>query len=357
MKRLYRILVINPGSTSTKIAVFSDGEAIFSNSIKHSTDELSQFKRIIDQLNYRLQIIRKILDGNNVDLKKLDSVVGRGGLLRPIPGGTYAVNQKMLKDLNTAKRGEHASNLGGIIAHRLGKALGIPAFIVDPVVVDEMESLARISGHPTIERRSIFHALNQKAVARQAAFDLGKPYKKINLIVVHLGGGISVGCHINGRVVDVNNALDGDGPFGPERAGGLPSGQLAELCFSEKYSYEEIKKMLVGQGGIVAYLGTNDMKKIESRMKAGDAHARLIVGAMAYQVAKTVGSMAAVLKGHVDGIVLTGGLARDKEFVRLIRERISWIGRILIYPGEDEMLALAQGAMKALKNTKCVLEY
>ncbi len=357
MSKIYRILVINPGSTSTKVALFKNEKTVFSISIIHSADELSKFNRIIDQLDYRLRMVKKIFRENSVDIKQIDCIVGRGGLLRPIPGGTYAVNQKMLKDLKEAKRGEHASNLGGIMSHHLGKAQGIPAFIVDPVVVDEMEPLARTSGHPAIERRSIFHALNQKAVARKAAFNLGKPYEKINLIVVHLGGGISIGCHIKGKVVDVNNALDGDGPFAPERTGGLPSGQLAELCFSGKYNLEEMKKILTGQGGVVAYLGTNDMKEVESRMKSGDGHARKIVEAMAYQVAKTISGMAAVAKGRVDGIVLTGGLARDQEFIRMIRERVSWIGKILVYPGEDEMLALAQGALKALKNEKSVLQY
>jgi butyrate kinase len=354
---MYRILVINPGSTSTKVAFFHDEDVVFSIPIVHSMYELEKFNFIKDQLPYRLKMIEKILNDNEVDLDQVNAIVGRGGLLRPIPGGTYAVNQKMLKVLKEAKRGEHASNLGGIIAHHLGKTHRIPAFIVDPVVVDEMEPLARISGHPAIERRSIFHALNHKAIARKAAIELGKSYEKVKLIVVHLGGGISIGCHIKGKVVDVNNALDGDGPFAPERSGGLPSGQLAELCFSGKYSLEEIKKMLVGQGGVVAYLGTNDMKEIESRMNAGDAYARQIVEAMAYQVAKTIGGMAAVAKGRVDGIVLTGGLAKDTKFVRMIRERVSWIGRILIYPGEDEMLALAQGALKALKDKKSVLKY
>lgn len=357
MSRSYRILVINPGSTSTKVAVFKNEEAVFSTSLTHSTDELSKFKQISDQLDYRLKMIKTILNENNVDLKQIDGVVGRGGLLRSIPGGTYAVNSKMLKDLKQAKRGEHASNLGGIIAHHLGKMLGIPAFIVDPVVVDEMEPVARFSGHPKIERRSIFHALNQKAVARKAAIDLGKSYEKLNLIVVHLGGGISIGCHRKGRVVDVNNAFNGDGPFAPERSGGLPSGQLAELCFSGKYCLEEVEKMLVGQGGMVAYLGTNNMKKVENRVKSGERYAKQVVEAMAYQVAKTVGSMAAVMKGHVDGIVLTGGLARDKKFVRMIQEKILWIGRILVYPGEFEMIALAQGALKALQNKKFILKY
>jgi butyrate kinase len=357
MSRSYRILAINPGSTSTKVAVFDNEKTVFSISVAHSTGELSKFKRIIDQLDYRLKAIKTILQENNVDLKQIDGVVGRGGLLRPIPGGTYAVNPKMLKDLKQAKPGEHASNLGGIIAHYLGKVVGIPAFIVDPVVVDEMEPLARFSGHPKIERRSIFHALNQKAAARKATLDLGKLYEKLNLIVVHLGGGISIGCHMKGKVVDVNNAFNGDGPFAPERSGGLPSGQLAELCFSGQYRLEEVEKMLVGQGGMVAYLGTNDMKEVENRVKSGDKYAKQVVGAMAYQVAKTIGSMAAVMKGHVDGIVLTGGLARDKEFVRMIREKVSWIGRILIYPGEFEMLALAQGALKALQNKKFILKY
>lgn len=357
MKTIFQILVINPGSTSTKIALYRNEEEVFSVSVDHPVKEIRQFRTILDQLDYRTQCVHQMLKSHHVNLGAIHAIVGRGGLLRPIPGGTYLVNENMLKDLREAKRGEHASNLGSIIAHQLAEQMGIPAYIVDPVVVDEMEPLARVSGHPIIERRSIFHALNQKAIARKAALDLGKTLEKANLIVAHLGGGISIGCHVRGKVVDVNNAFNGDGPFAPERSGDLPAGQLVELCFSGKYQLEEIKKMLVGQGGLTAYLGTNDMKRINERIQSGDQKAEQIVRAMAYQVAKAIGSMATVMEGCVDGIILTGGLANDFKFIDLIRKRISWIAKVMVYPGEDEMLALAQGALRALKDQKTVLHY
>ncbi|HEK85619.1 MAG TPA: butyrate kinase, partial [Candidatus Aminicenantes bacterium] len=271
---------------------------------------------------------------------------GRGGLLRPIPSGTYLVTQKMLEDLKAEVQGAHASNLGAMIAHSIASELNIPAYIVDPVVVDEMEEIAKITGLPMIRRRSILHALNQKKVARQAAKDLGQPYEELNLIVVHLGGGISVGAHQKGRVVDVNNALNGDGPFAPERAGSLPAADLVELCFSGKYAKAEIKKLLAGKGGIVAHLGTNDMRVVEEMVKNGDPKATLIIQAMAYNVAKWIGVMATVLQGEVDGIVLTGGLAYYGYFVNLIKERCSFIAPFYIYPGEDEMRALLEGALR-----------
>ncbi len=349
MDKSYLILVINPGSTSTKIALYKNEKELFSTSIFHSTDELNQFKRISDQKEFRLQLVEKTLEENNISLNTIDGVVGRGGLVRPIPGGTYLVNEKMIKDLQKAEWGEHASNLGGIIAFGLGKQIGVPAYIVDPVVVDEMEPVARISGLPELERRSIFHALNQKSVARRAAHEMGKEYNEINLIVAHLGGGISVGCHRKGKVIDVNNALNGDGPFSPERAGGVPAGQLIELCFSGKYTLQELKKRLVGQGGMVAYLGTNEMPKVKERIEKGDDKAALIYEAMVYQVAKEIGSCAAVLKGKVDGIVLSGGLVYDEKFVEMIRDRVDWIAEIFVFPGEKEMEALALGCLHVLE--------
>ena len=349
MNKSYLILVINPGSTSTKIALYENEKELFNTSIFHSADELSRFKKISDQKEFRLQLVEKVLEKNNISLDTIDGIVGRGGLVRPIPGGTYLVNEKMIKDLQKAEWGEHASNLGGIIAFGLGKKIGVPAYIVDPVVVDEMEPLARISGFPEIERRSIFHALNQKAVARKAAHEIGRDYKDVNLIVAHLGGGISVGCHRKGKVIDVNNALNGDGPFSPERAGGVPAGQLIEICFSGRYTLQELKKRLVGQGGMVGYLGTNEMPKVKERIEKGDDKAALIYEAMVYQVAKEIGSCATVLKGKVDGIVLSGGLAYDKKFVDMIRERVEWIAKIFVFPGEKEMEALALGCLHVLE--------
>ncbi len=275
--------------------------------------------------------------------------MGRGGLLKPIEGGTYQVNDRMLEDLRAGLLGEHASNLGGILAFEISKAIGKKSFIVDPVVVDEMQDLARISGLKGIERKSIFHALNQKAVARKYAKSIDRKYEELNLIVAHLGGGVSVGSHEKGRVVDVPNALDGEGPFSPERAGSLPVGDIVNICFSGKYTKEEVKKMLKGNGGIVSYLNTNDAREVEERIDKGDEDARLIYYAMAYQVAKEIGASAAVLKGKVDGIIITGGIAYDKKFTSWIEERVSFIAPVIVYPGEDELTALAEGGLRVLR--------
>ncbi|MCX8094983.1 MAG: butyrate kinase [Caldisericia bacterium] len=344
-----RILVINPGSTSTKIGIFEGEKPLFIEVIRHNSEEIKSFKKIFDQYDFRKNAVLQFLKNKNIDPSTLSCVVGRGGLIKPLASGTYIINEKMIEDLREAKRGEHASNLGAIIAYEIAKPLRIPAFIVDPVVVDEMDDIARISGLKGIERKSIFHALNQKAVARRAAKDLGKRYEDVNLIVAHLGGGISVGAHRKGRVVDVNNALNGDGPFAPERAGGLPTQDLVDLCFSGKYTFEEMKKKLAGEGGLVSHLGTNDAREVEKRILEGDSYAKLVYEAMAYQVAKTIGEMAAVLKGEIDAIVLTGGIAYSEMLTNLIKERISFLGKILIYPGEDEMEALALGALRVLR--------
>lgn len=351
------ILVINPGSTSTKISVFEDESEILSRNVDHSAEELSGFLHITDQHEFRRRMIERNLAEAGYDLNRFDAVVARGGLVRPIPGGTYAVNRNMLEDLLKAEWGEHASNLGAVLAHELASDAKKPAFIVDPVVVDEMEPLARLSGIPDIERRSIFHALNQKAVARLAAEKMGKSYQEVSLIVVHLGGGISVGTHRNGRVIDVNNALNGDGPFTPERAGGVPAGQLIEMCFSGRYTEKELKKYLVGGGGMVAYLGTNDMRDVSRRVERGDPRALMYYEAMAYQISKEIGACAAVLKGHVDGIVLSGGLARDDMFIDWIRERVEWIAPLIVYPGEEEMRSLALGALRVLRGEEEANQY
>ncbi len=349
MAKDYKILVINPGSTSTKVALFSDEELVFEEKIGHSNEELAVFSKIIDQYGFRKDIILNFLKEKGIDLSTLAAVVGRGGLLRPLPSGTYRVNEKMLEDLRKGKYGEHASNLGGIIAYGIAEEVSIPTYIVDPVVVDEMEPLARISGMPEIPRISIFHALNQKAIARQAALALGKKYEEANFIVAHLGGGISVGVHCQGKVIDVNNALNGEGPFSPERSGGVPVGALVDLCFSGKFTQEEIRKKITGQGGLVAYLNTNEVREVLKRKEQGDEKAKLILEAMAYQVAKEIGAGTTVLKGQVDAIILTGGIAYSPELVNMVKERISFLALILVYPGGEEMLALAKGVLRVLR--------
>ncbi len=342
------VLTINPGSTSTKIAIFNGEEKILSQNISHSVEELAPFARIIDQHHFRQQMILHFLKEHDFDVKRLAAVVGRGGLLGPMASGTYRVSEEMTEFLKRTKT-EHASNLGALLASDIATDIDIEAFIVDPVTVDEMTDLARISGRPEIPRISIFHALNQKAAARLAARQLGKPYEACRLIVAHLGGGISVGAHVDGKVVDVNNALNGDGPFAPERAGSLPSWGLVELATSGKYDLPALKKMITGQGGIVAHLKVNDMRKVEEMVKAGDKHATLVFEAMAYNVAKEIGALATVLEGRVDAIVLTGGIAYDQLFVDLIRRRVEFAGRLIVLPGEDEMTALAQGALRVLQ--------
>jgi len=343
------LLIINPGSTSTKIAVYEDEQEKFSENIAHSTEEVAKYNKIVDQKGFRKDVILKFLADRNFDIRTLNAVVGRGGLLKSIPSGTYRVNDRMLADLYQGVQGEHASNLGGLIADEIARPLGIPAFIVDPVVVDEFEDWARISGIPEIKRRSIFHALNHKHSARLAAKELGKKYEEVNLIVCHLGGGISIAAHKAGKVVDVNNALNGEGPIAPERAGTMPAWDLIELALSGKYGKDEIKKMLTGKGGMVAHLKTNDMKAVVQRIKDGDRQAELIFTTMAYTVSKQVGACAAVLKGKVEGVVLTGGLALCKEFVDRIKDCVSFVGRVFVFPGENEMIALASAAMRVLK--------
>ena len=347
MQKVYKIFVINPGSISTKVAYFENSKKVFVEKVYHPADELKKFKKIIDQYEFRLKMIKNFIKEKGLKEEDFDAAVGRGGLLKPIEGGTYIVNEKMLEDLRSGIYGEHASNLGAILAYELMKPFNKPAFIVDPVVVDEMEEIAKITGIPEIKRKSIFHALNQKAVARKVAEELGKRYEECNFVVVHLGGGISIGAHRKGKVVDVNNALNGDGPFTPERAGSIPAWDL--IKYSKNYTDEEMKKKLAGKGGIVAHLGTNNMKEVEKRIKNGDKKAEFIFKAMAYNVAKWIGMMAVVLKGKIDAIILTGGLAYCELFINWVKELISFLGPIRIVPGEFEMEALAEGALRVLK--------
>lgn len=355
-KRL--ILAINPGSTSTKFALFEEDEILFEKTLRHLPEDLAGFPRIADQFHYRKDLIMEELTTRNISLNSISAVVGRGGVVKPIESGIYEVNQKLRDDLVEAARGEHASNLGGLIASDIASQLpGTRAFIVDPVVVDELLPVARISGHPTIERVSIFHALNQKAVSRLYASAAGRNYEELNLVVAHMGGGISVGAHRKGKVVDVNNALHGDGPFSPERSGGLPARQLIDLCFSGKYSYDELKQMITGKGGMLAYLGTNNFKQVCELADAGDKKAALIAEALAYQIVKEIGAMAAVLDGKVDAIILTGGLAYQDSHVERIRSKVEFIAKVVVYPGEDEIRALAFNGLLALDGKIGISQY
>lgn len=346
----FRILAINPGSTSTKIAVYFNTTLLFVKTIRHTTEELAGFDKITDQYSFRKEIIYQELKDAEIKLDDLSAVVGRGGLVKPIPSGVYEVNDALINDLKNSPLSEHASNLGGLIAYDIARVLpNARAFIADPVVVDELCDYARVTGHPLIKKVSIFHALNQKAIAREHAKSIMRNYEDMNLIVVHLGGGISVGAHLKGKVVDVNNALDGDGPFSPERSGTLPAGDLAKLCFSGKYTQKEVLKMIIGGGGLAAHLGTNSAYDVEQKAIAGDAHYKLIFEAMAYHVAKQIGSMAPVLNGEVDGILITGGIAHSKYFVNLIIQRVFKIAPVYVYPGEDEMRALSMNGLMALR--------
>ena len=350
-------LIINPGSTSTKIGVFEDETLLFEETLRHSTEEIAQYASIVDQKDFRKEIIVNLLNEKNFDIKSLNMVVGRGGMLKPIPGGTYAVTDDLLEDLKIGKQGQHASNLGGILAREIGDSIGVPSFIVDPVVVDEMMPIARYSGVPELPRTSVFHALNQKAVAKRYANEIGKAYTDLNLIVVHMGGGVSVGAHKNGRVIDIFNALDGDGAFSPERAGSVPSGALVKMCFSGKYTEKEVYKKLVGNGGFNAYMGTNDMRDVEKAVLAGDKNAEEIRDAFVLQVAKDMGSMACVLEGKVDQIIVTGGIAYDKGVVAGLKERAQWIAPFTVYPGEDELLALVQGGLRVVNGVEEAMKY
>lgn len=344
-----RIIAINPGSTSTKIAVYQNAEAIFLKTIRHATEELSPFKRVTDQFQFRKEIIVQQLIEADIDMENIRAVMGRGGLLKPMESGVYEVNEAMMHDLQHRTFREHASNLGGLIAHDLAQGIpGSKAYIADPIVVDELDDIARISGHPLFQRVSIFHALNQKAIAHDFAKSIQRKYEELNLIVAHMGGGITVGAHQRGRVIDVNQGIDGEGPFSPERSGTLPVGELITTCFQGKFGEEEIRKMVTGAGGLVAYLGTNNAAEVVKMVEAGDQNARLIYEAMAYQVSKYIGEMFTVLKGNVDAILITGGIAYDKLFVSWIQERIYRLAPVHIYPGEDEMRALAMNGLMVI---------
>ena len=341
-------LIINPGSTSTKIGVFEDETLLFDKTLRHPTEEIAKYASIIDQKDFRKQIILDALKEDNCDIHSFDVIVGRGGLLKPIPGGTYPVSDALLADLIAGVQGQHASNLGGILAREIGDAIGKPSYIVDPVVVDELSDQARLSGMPELPRRSIFHALNQKAVARRYAKEHGTTYDALNLIVIHMGGGVSVGAHCKGKVIDVNNILDGEGCFSPERAGTVPAGDLVKMCFSGKYTQKEIYKKICGNGGFNGYLHTNDARVVDKMAHEGNKFAKLVQDAFYYQIAKDAGAMATVLEGKVDAIILTGGIAYSDYTREILQQKIGWIAPITVYPGEDELLALAQGALRVM---------
>lgn len=350
-----KILAINPGSTSTKIAVFEDEKSIFSHTLRHSVEELTRYPRIIDQFEFRKNLVVDELKADGIPFE-FDAIVGRGGLLKPIPGGVYEVNDAMLNDIMHAMR-THACNLGCLIASELAAMLpGCRAFIADPGVVDELEEVARVTGSPLMPRITIWHALNQRAIARRFARELSAAhpeqpvaYEDLNLIICHLGGGISVGAHRKGRVIDVNNALDGEGPFSPERAGTLPAGDLIDLCFSGKLTQAELKKRISGKAGLTAHLGTNNVAEVVARIEQGDEHARLVLDAMIYQIAKSVGGAAVALEGQIDAILLTGGIAYSEYVVSRLSKRVSFLAPVHTYPGEDEMEALALNALGALR--------
>ncbi|MGI6151176.1 MAG: butyrate kinase [Christensenellales bacterium] len=356
MERQFRILAVNPGSTSTKLAVFDDETLIAERSIHHDRGRISGAGGLSGQQSIHKEAVVTALADMGVDPSSLSAVVGRGGLIQPIDSGTYAINDRMLKDLQETAE-QHASSLSGIIAADIAKDWGIPSFVVDPVVVDEMDQYAKLTGFPGIERRSVFHALNQKAVARKVAKKLGMPYENGRFIVAHMGGGITVGAHRYGRVIDVNDALSGEGPFTPERAGTIPTVPLIRLCFSGAYTEEELIKKVQRSSGLTGYLGTNDLQKVERLIKEGDEYATLVLESMAYQVSKEIGAMAAVLEGRVDAIILTGGLAKSVRFTGCIKQRVSLIAPIEVIPGEEEMLALAQGALRVLRGEEQAKEY
>lgn len=356
MGKSYKILTINPGSTSTKVAYFEGLSCISSQSLSHVADHLDGFRSVIEQHPLRKKAVTDYLDRMGIGLQGMDAVVGRGGLLKPVKGGTYRVNSQMLEDLESLRYGEHASNLGAVIAYELAEPLGIPAFIVNPVVVDEMWPPARISGLSGISRKSVFHALNQKAVGIRAAKEIGRQYDQLNLVIAHLGGGITVAAHQKGQVVDVNNGLE-EGPFSPERTGSLPVQQLVDLCFSGRYTREEVHKLLVGKGGLVSYFGTSDCAAVEAKAAGGSQQAKEILHALAYQVAKEIGAYSAVLSGRVDAIVLTGGLAHSTLLTGWIEDMVRFIAPVKVYPGEDEMLAMAEGAHRVLAGQEEVRVY
>ncbi|MCK9179426.1 MAG: butyrate kinase [Bacteroides sp.] len=352
-----KILVINPGSTSTKVAVYNEEIALFSTTITHSPHELAKYKQVIDQFDFRKEMVCNELKSNNIAFN-FDAIVARGGIIKPILGGVYLVNEKMKKDVLSPMR-HHACNLGCLIADEIAKKQSpkCPTFIADPGTVDELEDIARITGSPLLPKIVIAHTLNQRAVSRRYAKEKNLDYDKLNLIVAHLGGGISIGVHKKGKIIDVNNALDGEGPFSPERAGTLPAGALVDLCFSGKLTQLELKQRIVGKAGIMGHLGTTDIKDVLERIEGGDQKAKLVLDAMIYNIAKSIGALATVLKGEIDAILLTGGIAYSDYIIQSLKERIDFLSEVYVYPGEDEMEALALNAIAVLNGDIQPKEY
>ena len=353
---MQKILAINPGATSTKFAVFEDETIVFKKIVEHQGHEMENFKRVFDQFAYRLELIVKALAEGGVKLNTLDAVVGRGGLLKPLAGGTYIINEQMVEDMKVAAQGEHASNLGAVIAFQLAKQLKIPAYIVDPVSVDELEPVARITGLPEFSRVSMSHALNMKAVGRKVAAKLGKNYQEVHFVVAHLGTGVSLSVQSGGRMIDIIDSKE-EGPFAPDRCGGLPMNQLIKLCYSQKYTYDELRRKIFGSGGFYAHVKTKDLRQIEKMSSKGDDKAKLLLSAFCYQVAKAIGALATVLKGEVDRIILTGGMAHSDYVVREIISRIQFIAPVEVVPGEEELESLAAGALRVLRQEEVAKVY
>lgn len=351
----YKILIINPGSSSTKIGLFKNEEMIFNLNIKHNYDEIKNLK-LMEHKNYRVEKILNALTENEIDLRGISAISAIGGLLKPLKSGTYKINEAMLKDLEEGKRGFHASNLGGLIAYSIAEKYNVPSYIVDPVSVDELDTLARYSGSKLLERESLSHALNTKAVAKRWARVQNKDYRKINLIIVHLGSGVTVSAHREGQMIDITNSME-EGAFSVERTGTVPCMKLAKLCFSGKYTFEQVQKMLFGEGGIYSYLGLKDFKEVMDKVNAGDLYAKEVVDAMIYQIAKDVGAMTTVLKGKMECIIITGGMAHNNYLVENLKDRISFLTKVYVYPGEDELQALNEGVLRVLRGEENYLEY
>lgn len=352
---MYKILAINPGSTSTKISLYDDEKEIFVETINHTDEELSNYKSVPEQFEFRKDKVMEFLDKNKFNVKELSAVVGRGGVIPPVKSGAYIVNELMVDTLKYRPRVEHASNLGGIIAYEIAKSIDVNAYIYDSVAVDEMESIARISGMPEIERPSLLHALNMRASAIKAAKEMNKKYEECSFIVAHLGGGITVSVHKNGKMIDL--VSDDEGSFSPERSGGLPARSVVDLCFSGKYDKKEITKKMRGNGGLKAYLNTVSAIDVEKMINSGDKNAKLIYEAMAYQIAKSIGELSTVVKGKLDGIILTGGIAYSKLMTGWIKERVEFISKVIIVPGENEMEALTFGTLRVLRGEEEAREY
>jgi butyrate kinase len=349
----HRILVVNPGSTSTKLGLFVGEERVEGTVLRHDVDELEKFESVWDQFEFRLEVCREWVRSH---VEAASAVVGIGGLLRPVEGGTYLINDRMIADARSNLQGEHPSNLGCALAAELAKQFGCPSYVVDPVSVGEFESLARYSGHPAIQRRSLSHALSIHAAARRAAQELDLPLSSSSFIIAHLGGGISIAPVLGGRIIDVNDASS-DGPFSPERTGGLPLQPFISMCFSGEKNEREMRSLVMGKGGLIAYLGTNSVEEVEKRVERGDQVAREVLEAMAYQIAKEIGAMATVLRGGVNAIILTGGLAGSQRLTSLISDRVQFIAPLLVYAGDDEMKALALGVLRVLQGVEEVKEY